>query len=413
MAHENLPAVIEPVYSMTRNIAVISRDTLMMLPVLNVAEMAARRKELLEVVKNVLVKDEHYGTTPGTHKASLFKAGAELLNHYFGYYAEFDLTLRVEEWDRTPILFDYEYKCVIRSKRDEVKIGEGVGSCNSYESKYRYREAQRSCPACGRQTIIKGKQEYGGGWVCWSKGEHCKAKFMDKAPEIVDQAHGKVDNPDIASLKNTILKMAAKRSYVDATLKATGASEIFTQDTEDLPFIVEALSVEEVSEAVQDQKKQRANSDPKQSNTTSTAGSAEAAQSQIVTTTTTAKDAVSEPPKPVNTAGQSSAAEAAKEKVAPESASTASQEPEQKVGQEQMKELLAAGKANGWSQKQISDFVCDIFKLTPATVKDMKWKAWKTALGVVSQAGNAKGLVRVSSEGKELAETHHWPKKEG
>ena len=33
---------------------------------------------------------------------------------------------------------------------------------------------------------------------------------------------------------NTVLKMARKRSYVDAILSATGSSRIFTQDIEEL-----------------------------------------------------------------------------------------------------------------------------------------------------------------------------------
>jgi hypothetical protein len=38
-----------------------------------------------------------------------------------------------------------------------------------------------------------------------------------------------------ADLANTILKMAKKRALIDAVLTATAASDIFTQDIEDLP----------------------------------------------------------------------------------------------------------------------------------------------------------------------------------
>ncbi|KKM17042.1 hypothetical protein LCGC14_1679670, partial [marine sediment metagenome] len=33
------------------------------------------------------------------------------------------------------------------------------------------------CPECGQPTIIKGKEEWGGGWVCWKKEGGCGAKF--------------------------------------------------------------------------------------------------------------------------------------------------------------------------------------------------------------------------------------------
>ena len=42
----------------------------------------------------------------------------------------------------------------------------------------------------------------------------------------------KQENPDIADVYNTVLKMAKKRAHIDAILTATGASDIFTQDYE-------------------------------------------------------------------------------------------------------------------------------------------------------------------------------------
>jgi predicted RNA-binding Zn-ribbon protein involved in translation (DUF1610 family) len=59
----------------------------------------------------------------------------------------------VENWDSG--LFDYTLKCVLRSRRDDSIVGTGVGSCSSFESKYRWREAKRKCPTCGKETIIK------------------------------------------------------------------------------------------------------------------------------------------------------------------------------------------------------------------------------------------------------------------
>jgi hypothetical protein len=44
---------------------------------------------------------------------------------------------------------------------------------------------------------------------------------------------GRSENPDIADLYNTVLKMAKKRAFVDATITATAASDFFTQDVED------------------------------------------------------------------------------------------------------------------------------------------------------------------------------------
>jgi hypothetical protein len=51
----------------------------------------------------------------------------------------------------------------------------------------------------------------------------------------------KGENEDPADCYNTVLKMAKKRAYVDAMLTATAASDIFTQDIEEM--IPEAVAV--------------------------------------------------------------------------------------------------------------------------------------------------------------------------
>jgi hypothetical protein len=129
-------------------------------------------------------------------------------------------------------LFDYEYRCIL--KRGDRIVTSGMGCCSSYESRYRWRESSRKCPQCGKEAIIRGKEEYGGGWLCFKKKGGCGYKFMDSDPSIVSQETGKVLNSDPADLKNTIMKMAKKRAKIDATLAATGSSGIFTQDMEDM-----------------------------------------------------------------------------------------------------------------------------------------------------------------------------------
>jgi hypothetical protein len=51
--------------------------------------------------------------------------------------------------------------------------------------------------------------------------------------------HGeKVEHDNPADYYNTCLKMAKKRAHVDAILTATAASDIFTQDIEDMPEVI-------------------------------------------------------------------------------------------------------------------------------------------------------------------------------
>jgi hypothetical protein len=114
-------------------------------------------------------------------------------------------------------------------------MGYGEGICTTREKKYGKRQGQRVCPDCDQPAIIKGKQEYGGGWVCFKKKGGCGNKWPDGAEVIESQTVGEIDNPEIPDLWNTVDKMASKRSRIDAILAVTGASALFTQDLEDLP----------------------------------------------------------------------------------------------------------------------------------------------------------------------------------
>jgi hypothetical protein len=102
------------------------------------------------------------------------------------------------------------------------------------EGKFRFRNEERKCPLCGATAIIKGKKEYGGGWLCWKQKGGCGEKFKDDESTIIDQPQGKVEHDNPADYYNTCLKMAKKRAHVDAILTVTAASDIFTQDLEDM-----------------------------------------------------------------------------------------------------------------------------------------------------------------------------------
>jgi len=208
--------------------------SLMLMPVMDLAVAKQRLSQFQEFVHGYLVEGEDFGTIPGTDKPTLLKPGADKLCELYGLADDYEIVQRTEDWNAIPILFDYEIKCMLRSKRDGSLVATGMGSCNSYESKYRWRKAQRVCPQCGKDSIIKGKEEYGGGWLCYAKKGGCGAKFRDNDPSIMEQTVGQVPNEDIPTLKNTILKMGKKRAKIDATLSATRSSGLFTQDMEDI-----------------------------------------------------------------------------------------------------------------------------------------------------------------------------------
>jgi len=220
----------------SENKSLVSKDDFM--PMLTANEALDRYNQLKEIVEKVLVEGRDFGAIPGTSKPTLLKAGAEKLTTFFGLSPKFIPLESVQDWtgedhDSEPF-FNYRYKCQLW--RGDLLIGEGVGSCNSWEAKYRFRYANYICPHCGKDTIIKGKEEFGGGWLCWTKKGGCNAKFSDEDEQITGQEVGQIKNENPADIVNTIDKMAQKRALVAAALVACNASDFFTQDIEDMPI---------------------------------------------------------------------------------------------------------------------------------------------------------------------------------
>jgi hypothetical protein len=217
----------------------IENDVFM--PILSIQQAVERFNAVVEFVRTVMREGVDYGRIPGTEKATLLKPGAEKLCTLFGLMSRFEIIRSIEDWTgeshNGEPFFYYLYRC--RLQRGSLVIAEGDGSCNSWEQKYRYRQAHRRCPACGQPAIIQGKEEYGGGWVCFRKRGGCGAKFAIDDDSITSQPAGRVANENIADQVNTIQKIAQKRALIAAALLAVNGSEFFTQDSEDF-FSVEA-----------------------------------------------------------------------------------------------------------------------------------------------------------------------------
>jgi hypothetical protein len=207
-------------------------------PVLTVEDALIAFQRKKDLIDKIFTSGIDYGTViPNDPKSkpTLLKAGAEKAASFFGLHPINVTTDVVHDWTGEqhggePFIF-YQRTCNLY--RGDVLVASLSGSCNSWEKKYRYRFAERTCPVCHVTAIIKGKEEFGGGWVCYKKKGGCGQTFPDNSPEIVSQEVGYVPNPDIPDLDNTILKMADKRALVAAILVATGLSEYFTQDAED------------------------------------------------------------------------------------------------------------------------------------------------------------------------------------
>ncbi len=218
-------------------------------PAATVENMVAAYNQMADFVRQVLKENTDFGVIPGTSKPTLLKPGAEKLCRFFGLQPSFDEITAVEDWsgnahDGEPFFY-YRYRCNLM--RGNVKMADAEGSANSWEKKYRYRQGERKCPKCGKGAIIKGKEQYGGGWLCWHKKGGCGAKFQGGDKSIEGQSVEPIKNPDIFDTVNTLQKMAQKRAFIATTLLAVNGSEYFTQDMEDLSFgnnVVEGEVVE-------------------------------------------------------------------------------------------------------------------------------------------------------------------------
>lgn len=191
-------------------------------------QVLARVHAVQEIVARVFREGVHFGVIPGTgDRKTLLKPGFDALCLAFQFAPSFEK--RPESIERDDFV-SIVYRCTLAHIPTGRLIATGEGACNSREEKYRWAQARRACPGCGAEgTIIRGKEEFGGGWLCYARKGGCGAKFKDgEVP-----AGGRVENDNPWSLYNTLLKMAQKRAGMAAIITACGLSGEFTQDLED------------------------------------------------------------------------------------------------------------------------------------------------------------------------------------
>lgn len=221
--------------------------------------------EFVGFSKSIMRQGLDYGVIPGTPKPSLYKAGAEKLALVYGLGTEIECIERSVDLDRPFI--DYTYRCTVKTKTGQVKA-QCEGSCNSMEAKFGYlwkridelpegvdisnlpvkTSGQRSMEFAFAIDKKETTGRYGKPAEYWAKweeaimsGKATKGQRESKTKKMLDVWEFdetvtlyRIPNPDVVGLKNTIMKMAQKRAFVGAILLATGASEFYTQDIEDM-----------------------------------------------------------------------------------------------------------------------------------------------------------------------------------
>lgn len=224
-------AIEEPITEPTRALAVVpAAPAYAVTPNVEAAELVQRLNVIRDAMQTAMKEGVDYGRIPGVDKPTLFKPGAEKLGVLF----QLDVQLvSAKTWGPGEHL-TVETKATVFHAPTGTRLGFGEGLATTREKKHAKRKQERLCPACGAAAVIKGKPEYGGGWLCWKKRDGCGAKFREGDEAIESQDVGEIENPELPDSWNPVVKMAAKRARVDAVLAVTGASALFTQDAEDI-----------------------------------------------------------------------------------------------------------------------------------------------------------------------------------
>lgn len=184
------------------------------------ADILTQVKVVQEVMRSVMKPDIHYGTIPGTPKPSLWKPGAEVLCAVFRIADSY----RIEDLSNDDCV-RYRVVCVGTHQTTGIVMGEGAGECSSNEKKYKWIKAYPrewdSTPENRR------RKTYG-----WDKKKQAEYEILQV----------RVDPADVA---NTVLKMANKRAKIAMVLNVTAASDIFSQDLEDLDERLQSMMADE------------------------------------------------------------------------------------------------------------------------------------------------------------------------
>ena len=176
-------------------------------------EIRTQINTIQEVMRGVMKPDVHYGIIPGTDKNTLLKPGAEVL------LTTFRISVRPEIDDlSTTDCVTYRVRAHGVHMGTDTLVGIGVGECSTNEEKYRWRGASD----LEWQNTDETRRRVKYGWK-WAQRQGEKVDVLTKQVRT---------NP--ADLANTVLKMAKKRAEVDLCLTALAASDIFTQDIEEV-----------------------------------------------------------------------------------------------------------------------------------------------------------------------------------
>jgi hypothetical protein len=206
---------------------------------LSVGQLKGQVAKVQELMRSVMKDGVHYGSIPGIPQKFLFKAGADKLSMTFRLIPSY----KVEKTSHEAGHVTYEVTCDLHHLPTGTFVGQGVGAASTLERKYRYRNEdlptgvevppawwqkrdKSNLPKILRNNGVQPKSAD----TMRKQGLELATSKVEGKFQIVYRK--RIENPDIADLYNTVLKMAKKRAHIDATITALAVSDMFSQDPE-------------------------------------------------------------------------------------------------------------------------------------------------------------------------------------
>ena len=192
------------------------------------------------VMKSVMQEGTHYGTVSGISNKFLFKAGAEKLCMTFRLLPKYKIEKTVHEKGH----ITYDVTCELYHASGPY-VGSGLGTCSTMEKKYRYRyetfPTKVLLPAAWwdsrdpeKLPLILKNNNVVPKTAAILKKEKLEFATVKVGSKWYVGYRKSIENPDIADVYNTVIKMAKKRALVDATITALAVSDMFTQDPDSI-----------------------------------------------------------------------------------------------------------------------------------------------------------------------------------
>src|ERR1700719_397190 len=183
-------------------------------------------KQVRQFVAKEMVDGTDFGVIPGTGTQKvMLLSGAMKVCMLYNCYPKYS----VETSEIGGGHVEFRVKTELVSRATDAVVGSGLGSCSTMESKYRWRNSDAfevtdmAIPADAKEKKADyrkkgfGMKKTDAGWV-W-------VRFTGGGT--------RAENEDIYDQRNTVLKMAKKRSLVDASIGLGCMADLFTQDLDD------------------------------------------------------------------------------------------------------------------------------------------------------------------------------------